>query len=835
MYCSGFFATKAVFLCVVTAVCAPVYAHILSSSTFYDDGLQKTVNTEDDFYLRKSNLLNANLYQIESLYEKISNNPDYNWKTELRSREAANIAQLCFQSGTYTEFAKNLLRKIITLQIKDKSDPFFGNFRSYEIDNGVQDQNMATFILPALIYIYREHKDKLDIDLRRDLEQVFYRGHQAILFLERHRIPQWYSNVYMKVIGTLVMLGDEKNARHAINKLYDFTKKYGINEYGQWNYIVLQLAGLQMAYHYAVNPEMKSMLKELLEFYWWDTVHNIHLPTKMYSSTSSRARLERGLITGDRIQTILFLYFGIGEADDFPLTGHQILLSDYQPPREMSDLLFNKLNEGSFSYRMIYGRVEMQAYQTNTYSLSTQTGRRSSMGIRHTGKSLLSSERNEITTQINVVNNGYEGIRFRVNSVRSDFDRFQITSVQEKNQAVVSYNFDLNGINSEIMNNSIYSYGELGHPDVIDALLVNGSEWNFYPHSLGSGDWLAFAIGPNFVGIRILDTDVIHIDNHAKLTTERPVLLETTSKMVYLKNHIVYDKPNSGNNIKGNNNNGIRLGYIIVVSNKDEFKNLKKFSDLIGNIQVEQVLHDQINSISVIIPSDHDANTLFIKEDIINNMVISRKINDVEIVSNYFTDSDILSKNFGEDNLFKKHEARVECMANPERDSYEYHYIAPDEMYLYNPHLNNRDVPEEFRYWQSRTGAFQLNYGENCSVLQATRYNEGIAEKAVYLARNDDWKIWLQVYWPTRSSNTFDIRINKPASHFFSTKGVGVKPYRIESDTIQESHWIATSGSIFLSKGFHVISVSAVDRYAALKGIIITNDPDFDPNKTGNP
>lgn len=819
-----------VFLCTITVSFSQINENTKPYIQIEDfESIESIIGGLSD---RKRNIIQANLYQVDELYKNIYDDPEFNWRIQLRSRHAANIAQLCFQSGTHIEFAKDLIRKIIAMQVIDKHNPFFGNFRDHYDAENVRDQNLARFILPALIYIYRVHYDYLDSTLRKELEQTLYRGHQAVLFLERSRIPVWYSNVYMKIIGTLVMLEDQQNALVAIQKLYDFTRDYGINEYGQWNYVVLQLAGLQMAYNYASDPGMKSMLGELLEFYWWDTVHNIHLPTKMYSSTSSRARGERGLVTGDRIQTLLYLYFGIGDADDFPLTGHQILLSDYQPPRDIIEFFINKMSDGPFSYQMKYGKVEMQAYQTNTFSLATQTGRRSAMGMRHTGKTLLSSERNEITAQINVKNSGYAGIRFRVNSVRSDFDRFQITSLQNKNKAVISYNFDLHGINSRKMNNAIYSYGELGHPDAIDTFLVNGKEWNYHPLSLGNDDWIVYSIGPNFVGLRFLESDVIHIDNHDVISKDKPVLLGKNKDMVFLKNFIVYDKPESGNLIHGVNNNGRRLGYVLIVSNKDAYHDLHEFSNDINKIYIDQNINNSIHHVEVLIPSNiNDVESFKITENVHDNIVVSRKINDKEVFFDYLIESDYMSVLFGSDSNKNIIGDSGILKKNSTSERYEYHFIYPEEMYIYTPHLNNRDVTESFLNWQISANALQLEYEDGDAYLQTTRYKEGIAERTVTISRNDHWKIWLKVYWPGWFSNSFDVNVNKANSHFFSSEGIGMERYRIESDSIQTSYWIATSKTYFLNKGFHIISVSGVDRYAVLKGIILTNDPAFDPNQ----
>jgi len=549
-------------------------------------------------------------------------------------RESAWLAVLYFQSGLNIGRANALVRAVLETQAV--SGYRYGNFKWNYEDSGIEDQNAVTFILPSLIYIFQNHSDQLEEELRADVAAALERGHKAVLELEKH-IPVWYANVYLQMIACLVGLGDEEKALEWTRIFYDFTREYGINEYAAWGYIGVQLAGLQSAYERARNPELRRMLAELLELHWFDLVHQMHIPTLMLSPTSSRAKGSSGLKVLDAVRTLYYLYFGIGGVSEIDQPRVELLLTDYQPPEAVARFVEAKQSMESLEYQAKYGRVDAHIYQTTEFSLATQSGRRSAMGVLDTSKTLLSSEEHETSVQICVQNDGaYKGIVFKVSDVKANFDRHSVTSVQSGAQAIISYNFDPKWSIAE----SIYSYAILGLTGSIDELQINGVPWDFRPTALAASDSLAYRIGDTYVGIRFLTTDVIKILNHPVISAEKPILLARDGDEVVLRSYLAYDP--SGIAFSQENR---RLGYVIRLATPDEYPSLTAYSSAMSGIQIEQLLAGSVHSVAALIGDVE----LYLQEDLASNTVLAREMNGSESHRQYLLRSPYVCYEAGQD------------------------------------------------------------------------------------------------------------------------------------------------------------------------------------------
>jgi len=771
------------------------------------------------------------------------------------TRQMSYLVQVSFQTGRQLDFARELLRFVIASQVDDRANPLYGNFRTSPAVIRGLDQNYVTFILPSLIYIYKYHKHELDTELQRSLRQALDRGHQASIFLAEERIPVWYSNVYAKIIGTLYMLGDEYYSHKYTRELYNFIRDFGINEYGQWNYVVLQLAGLHIAHDYVRNSEMKQMLRELLEFHWWDAVINTHVPTGMYSFTSSRARLERGLVPGDRLQTLLYLYFGIGD-ENFNLTAPQLLISSYEPPTEMGVFLSNKYADGEFFYHMRYGRVEMQAYQTETYAMATQSGRRSALGMRHTGKTLLSSEVNEISIQLNTVSLGYPGSRFRVNSIRSDFDRYNITSVQDKNRAVVNYNFDLVGVRAEDSNYEVALAAELAHIDGLGDVLINGQLWDQSPTALATDDILVFSHGESTIGLRFLECDVIEINSHAMANEAYPVYLYLDEDQLILHTYLYFDANEENDHKFTREHNGLRAGYVIYMSGQANEKSRQKVTETLKKTIIQQD-RDPTGKHQVRVDfADEQYKPLSFTEHLHENLIFSRKIGDRQIHDHgYVMYADQIRFRQGgrcgqivrdyKLQTAESHESERELCDGKhaysdflqfshqnssvisEEDALFSISLAPGNMYLHTEHLNQRRMKEHLHLIPQQP-AIQMKTSDNGVFLQTQIMDDGLAEAPFLVPMTGEWHFWVKVTWPVPESNEMLLAINKAGSRFFSGEGVGIKRSVITSEKFEETHWIRVTEQM-LSRGIHTVSIIGAGRFAKLHELLITNDPSFHP------
>lgn len=685
-------------------------------------------------------------------------------------RESAWLAQLYFQTGTNINRANELLRSVFAAQAA--SGYRRGNFKWNYEDSGVEDQNAVTFILPSILYIYRYHYDQLEADLKEQIGVVLDRGHQAVLDLEHH-IPVWYANVYLEMISCLVQLGDEDTALKWTNKYFDFTKKYGINEYAPWGYVGVQLAGLQGAYEYAQHPDLKQKLVELLELHWFDTAHQMHPQTLMFSPASSRAKGSSGLKVNDTARTLFYLYFNVGSAQAISQPRVELILTDYQPPEAVRKIIRDKLAGTDLEYQAKYGRVDAHVYQTAEYSLATQSGRRSSLGVINTSKTLLSSEEHETSIQLVIANGGdYQGSIFKVNDQRGDFDRHWITSVQKGSKAVVSYNFDPRGAVRE----QIYSYAVLGLITSIDELQINGRTWMQEDEALSSADVIALKIGNTYVGLRFLETDVIRINNHPRVSGERPILLKREGNEVVLYNYLAYDRSSMAFSEQDR-----RLGYVIKLAADSEFTSLSSFSDYLAGIKISQEVEGSIHQVSVEIDGDH----LYLKEDLATNIILSRSVNGEEYDNRFLLKSKYVAY------------AQEEAVHISDK---QYIPVALSDLVLMHPLL--------------------LQKGELGEALVAELPNRGSGQYAVNLGSTGLWRVWFRVRWSSEDAVGFDLR--------FNTDNVGFSREQITSDTIGDLHWIC-SNDYLLHQGTHVLTISRLAAGGEISEILITNDLDYVP------
>lgn len=779
---------------------------LASVPSFYTETNLKHFNqiTDTAFQQRKTVILKSYKAEIDELENQLQQT-SYNWEKELSGRKAADIAQVSFQLNYKTEFANELIRKIAAIQIKDSAHPYFGNFpKSYDRESGM-DQNYATFILPALIYIQKSHSNLLDDDVDELLTELFERALYAVHFMEEDRIPVWYANVYLKVIGTLVMLGDEEQALKSTRKFHDFTMKYGINEYGQWNYVFLQLSALQMAYTYAENPELKSLLKELLEFHWMDTIHHIHEPTMMYSFTSSRAKGSKGLKPGSRLNTLMFLYFGLGDGEG-PFSGPQILLTDYQPPASIKKILEAKLETNSFTYQAKYGRVDMQAFQTKEYAIATQSGRRSALGFQGKGKTLLSSEENENSVQILSRDKKSPGVRFKINSVRSDFDHYWVTSIQHKNKAVISYNFDLEGmylVPSEEKISSVIQFGDINE---IEEVQINGSKWQESHAVLSTKDAITINLGASFMGIRFLENE-----EYPTASLKKPVVVKVKNHQLMLENILFYHKNNNDDDTLffDAEHHGKRLGYVIIMGSSSDYASLKEFSEELQQVKIQQDVKHTIHTVQ----ADFAKNVqLSIQEDLRTNTILSRKINGEEFDNGFLIKSDFITKEVPD--------------LQQEKEFFKIQ-LSPKDLDPFSTHVDDKELfHEPKKYNEVKTMNFQKVQGNE--ILEFTEKG-GRASQAFNIPKTGEWKVWVKIANEGASSAAISMQFNSPLRYYFENHQAGHASFIYEVTVNEEAKW-RESPDYILHKGSHTVTLFAIEAPVKILEMTLTNDLEFNPS-----
>ncbi|MFS0723617.1 hypothetical protein [Paenibacillus sp. 1P07SE] len=721
------------------------------------------------------------------------------------SRDGAWMAYCYLEKGIEMARANDLIRAVIDLQ--ETSGPNRGNFYWYYEDTAVNDRNAVAFIIPTLGYIYHHHYSMLEPDVQTALGSTLQEAELCILGL-RENVPVWYGNIFLALIDALVTVGNEQTALAWAQEYKQFTESFGINEYGSRNYDIVQLASLQNAYSHAQDPTLKAILLELVEFHWYTVAHQMHPVSTMFSTTGSRP-LNGGFVPNPSVLTAFYLYFDEGPLENFDFKPRtELLLSDYQPNAAVRSIYQQKKTQ-PMEWQAQFGRVDSHVYQTPHYSLATQSGRRSSLGIMNTTKTVLSNENQENSIQM-LVNNGNErsGIAFRATDIPvhlDDFNHHWVTSVQKENKAVVSYNFDPRNRTVQ----SLRVKAELGHQDELapgqdfSGILINGSPWNGTHTSLATTDTLAYQLGQTYIGLRFLASDVIAINGHNNIDASRPILLKQDTSfngdpVISLTSYLNY----SATNVLLTDKNK-RMGFVLEMADANDFSSLTVFNSHMQNIQITQSVNQAVHQVTVQTGND----SLYLQENLERNTILSRKVNGVDYNNGYLLKSKFVSYE-SEGSL-----TNAQIDANGELT-----YPAPQPP-ASAPHyllLEAEDLavaaPMEVR---NRAGA-----SNGQTIFTPTAY-AGTAGYGVNIPHTGEWKVWIRVYYPDGGSNSMDVRMN--------TDNVGYPYLKTESHTYNQFHWIEVN-TYQLHRGIHTLMLKGRESDSEVDQILVTNDLSHVPN-----
>ncbi|HDS1817050.1 TPA: hypothetical protein QEM96_001686 [Pseudomonas putida] len=756
------------------------------------------------YYKRRKALANKGISTWMPLYDEVAKGVRTTNRQTHRTRESIWLALCCFENGLHLEVANDLIEGVLAQQdTTDRNRAKRFNFKWYYHQNSVSDYNGLSFVGPVLAYLYMTHRACIRQDLIPALQSALRNGKMCVQQLFYEQIPVTYTNVYVNQVAYLIMVGDEDKAAPYVARLYEMIRQGGINEYCSWAYLAVQLNGLQAAYVYAQDRSLKEQLRWLLTLHWVDGVHHYHKKTSMLSCVGARVKDSYGLNPSYDIQTLMYLYFDAIPLDTITHPSVESLMSNYQPGYSIGEILRNKT---TLAYQAAYGRVDVTVYQTDNFSLSTQTGRRSQFAYTDVTearrKVVVGHESEEHDVQLVYYNEnaGHRGIRFHtydIDTERDDYNHHWVTAVQHDNKAIVSYHFDPNGAVCA----ALYSEACLGHLSTLapgrnySNVRINGNVWKGQDLALTGGDVIAFRAGSAYVGIRLLATDVIALE-HPVCTARQPVYLSTESKpgkapLVWLRNYVALTptpQPLMGNNY--------RLGYVIEMADAADFASSVEFGNWMQTLRVEQCVCDGVQEITL----HSGADQLYLKENLRLNMPLARRINGVEFDNHFILKSPYVSLGIGEDlshmqidtggGLFRSegHSALLTVTA--------------EQMIIESP---------------MACEAFLGSYGK---VIHTTEKERGSAGAIVDVPHDGDWYVWARVFWLDTNSNSFTVRFNND-DH--SPRAV------LTDDTYAEFHWLRVPVAYFLARGRHWLRVDGRETGARLDRVIITDDLSYHP------
>lgn len=565
----------------------------------------------------------------------------------------------------------------------------------------------------------------------------------------------------------------------------------------------MQLNGLQAGYAHSQNPSLKEKLRQLLALHWLDAIHHYHRKTSMLSSVGARVKDAYGLNTSYDVQSLMYLYFDAVPLDTIAEPSVESLMSDYEPDEEMGQILRTKTK---LAYQAAYGRVDVSVYQTENFSLSTQTGRRSQFAytdVTEPRRKVVvghESEEHDIQLVYHNEKTGHRGIRFHTYDIDTELDDYNhhwVNSVQYKNKAIVSYNFDPDGNQG----GALYSEACLGHLSTLAPggdfgnVRINGVAWDGRDIALSEADVIAFMAGGAYVGIRFLATDVIALE-HPLCTPQQPILLSTEAQpgkalLVWLRNYVALvanSQPLTGNDY--------RLGYVIEMADAADFASITAFDSHMQTLRVEQHVLDGIQEIML----HSGADQLYLKEDLRLNMPLVRSSNGVAFDNRFTLKSPYVSLELGSDLADRLVDTSGGLPCNGRLPALL--QVTAEQMIIEAP---------------MACESFLGGYGK---VIFTTQAERGSAGAIVSIPHDGQWYVWARVFWVDTRSNSFTLRFNNDPN---APRTV------LTDDKYAEFHWLRAPAGYFLSQGRHTLHVDGREVGARLDRVIITDDQTYHP------
>lgn len=229
--------------------------------------------------------IQAGLAELEALQRAPKSDP------VVRELGAAALAYLMVAQDPAK--AQAALEEIFALQEMDQAKPNYGNVPWQKGHPEIDDSNAIEFTALPLAALYIKYRDSLPAETR---DQMRVRLGAALVAVESHPVPVWYTNIYLMNLANRILLGEcvdnaEAVARGKANleRWLEFTGKNGITEYNSAVYAGVQLDVLHTLYNLVKNPEIKQLTGKALDYVWTDAAANYFPAAEAMSGSSSRS------------------------------------------------------------------------------------------------------------------------------------------------------------------------------------------------------------------------------------------------------------------------------------------------------------------------------------------------------------------------------------------------------------------------------------------------------------------------------------------------------------------------------------------------------------------
>jgi len=204
------------------------------------------------------------------------------------------VLRLALEAGGHggrQEIVDDALGLARQMQVSDRQQPDFGNFRWRLGDAAVTDENAVEFAMQLASLLRLEHAKGLSPRGRELLDAI---NRDAIAAVRRHAIKPGYTNIALMKIWNCLALGqvyDERLAQEGAGlwrDWLDYTRKSGITEYASPTYYGVDLDSLALITRHAHDPLVRAQSAAALRYVWTSIAAQWFGPAQRLSGPHSR-------------------------------------------------------------------------------------------------------------------------------------------------------------------------------------------------------------------------------------------------------------------------------------------------------------------------------------------------------------------------------------------------------------------------------------------------------------------------------------------------------------------------------------------------------------------
>jgi len=240
-----------------------------------------------------------------------------------RTRDSLIYAVALLDSGDPNNAARAaaIIERVIGLQDQDPGSRTYGIwswFLEEPLDQmSPPDWNWADFCGTQLLQVAIDHRDRLPVDLRREVRESILHAARSIM---RRDVGPGYTNIAL--MGTYVTLvaGEQfavrelfAYGRERLQRFYDYTEEKGsFSEYNSPTYTVVAISEISRMRQHVRDAQSRALLNTLNDFSWHHLARRFHAPTRQWAGPHSRSY---STLLGNR--TLGFIQRATGEEVTF--------------------------------------------------------------------------------------------------------------------------------------------------------------------------------------------------------------------------------------------------------------------------------------------------------------------------------------------------------------------------------------------------------------------------------------------------------------------------------------------------------------------------------------